>query len=146
MPSAGRILLGLAVLVPLTSLGLDALFAVDVVPMTGRRTEAEVREWRRLRDPRDDPAELYGQPAPGAARRVHVWPASARDALESVPEVPGRRLLFVDEHPGVYQVDARRLHGPALGLGLLLGVLGLALERVTARRRSRQGTGSARKP
>jgi hypothetical protein len=134
--TAARVLLGLAILIPLAAFALDTLFALDVTLMLDRHDAEEVREWRALRDPADDPAEIYGQCAPGPARRVHVLPWRRRAALLAVPEAPGRLLLFVDEHSDLTLVDARSLDVSALGLGLVLAALGWGTRRAGAQART----------
>lgn len=132
-PTASLLLWALAGLLPLAAVAADAAFGRTVTMMTGRHDQAEVTEWRTLRDPADDPAEIYGQPLPGGPTRVFLVPGPSGAPLVSMPEDATRQLLFVDEgHP-----PPRMRTGPLLtwsiGVGALLWAVGAAL---AARRRA----------
>ncbi len=123
----GRGLLALGAGLPFLAVAIVLLWSREVTLVEGRHGAAEVQEWRRLRDPRDDPAEIYGAVAPGPPRRVLLPPWSDPTPLVPLPEAPGRLLLFVDEAPGLRLLSPWAVLVPALGAGALLA--GLALLR-----------------
>lgn len=103
---------------------VDLLLGVDVTLMRSPSSRAEQDEWRRLRDPRDDVAEIYGRPEPHGDVRVLLLD---RDVLVVPPEAPERRLLFRDRAPGVMLARAawgRVVLGAlaAAGLAFVAGV------------------------
>jgi hypothetical protein len=124
-------LLVLAVLVPLAGFAAQALLVREVTVIVRRNDPAEVEEWRRLRDVRDDPAEIYGVTEPGGPRRVVLPPWERRVDLRPLPEAPDRLLLFVDRHPGVRLLAPRVLVVPAVVGGVLLALLGVWRWRVS---------------
>ena len=129
-PGASLLLGGLGGLLLLAALVADALYGRRVTLMTNRRTETEAAQWRTLRAPLDDPAEIYGQPLPGAPARLLFPPWQPPPETLRVPERPGQELLFVDETP-----PPHLRAGPVLGTARVLGALLLALGVVVALRR-----------
>ena len=146
--SAARLRLARAAIVFLTIAALalcgaglvDLLAGVEVRLVHNAKSEAEQEEWRRLRDARDNPAEIYGQPD-GGPLRVVVW---ERERLIRPAELPGERLLVVDRAHGDVPLQSRTLWRyaltvavPALGLALVLGW-------IARRRRARSEPGAPR--
>lgn len=126
-----------AALALLAAAALDVLAGVEVTLLHNPTSPAEQAEWRRLRDPADDPAEIYGVPE-GPPLRVLLL--DRRDAIEP-PEAPGRVLLVTQRAAGRVPLQTRTLWrwtlsgaGPAL---LLAGALA-----VLARRRAGGGAAS----
>jgi hypothetical protein len=121
----GSALLFLGALLPALAL-LASLVAGEEVTILARARDAEERaEQRRIRDPRDDPAEIYGVPEPGAVRVV--FPRPDRRILP--PEAPGRVLLVVDRLAGDRVLLARTMLLGALGAGGALAGVGWLLRR-----------------
>lgn len=108
---------------------LDLAAGVEVTLLHNVKDAQEQAEWRRLRDARDDPAEIYGQPD-GAPLRVLVFD---RSRLIAPAEAPDRRLLGVDRAGGDVPLQTRTLWRYALTLALPALVLGLVLRRFARR-------------
>ena len=122
---AGLIVLALAAV-------LDAALGVPVTYVL-RPVGAQAREARRaIRDPRDDPAEIYGTPVPGGTERVLCW----KDARLVRPVEAPARALFLLPDPGDRPWSVRRLWVAALSLAALALVAALVLWRASARRPS----------
>ncbi len=139
LPRAAGALVALAALLLAGTGAADLLWGVEVTLLHGPTSPEEQAEWRRLRDPADDPAEIYGQPE-GPPLRV-ILPAPG-PALLHPAEAPGRALLVVDRAGGRAPLQSRTLWrwaataaGPLLLAGLLL--------RAAARRRRAAGGGDA---
>ncbi|MFM8979336.1 MAG: hypothetical protein ACKOSS_02570 [Planctomycetia bacterium] len=101
---------------------LDLGWGHEVTLLHARKSAGEQAEWRRLRDPRDDPAEIYGQPE-GAPLRV----IAGRAGLLAPPEAPGRLLLCVDRARGEVPLQARTLWGWTCCAALVLATGALLL-------------------
>ncbi len=114
----GLVAVAAGLLFPGVALTLDAAFGVEVTILSRRWSAEEEREQRRLRDPRDDVAEIYGTPE-GRPVRV-LFPR--RESLIEPREEPGRRLLAVDRLRGdtVLQSSAVRFAGLVAGAVFLL--------------------------
>lgn len=127
---AAAVLATAAALLVLGAGALDLVLGHEVTLLHAPKSPEEQAEWRRLRDPRDDPAEIYGQPE-GAPLRVLV----ARDRLLAPPEAPGRLLLVVDRAGGDVPWQARTLWGGAgsAAAALATGALLLAWRARRAR-------------
>jgi hypothetical protein len=131
MRRAGRVLLALAVLGPLAAWAFGAALGEEVTLLHRRNDAAEEAEARRLRDPRDDPAHVYGSPEPGRVRVL--FPDAARRVVPV--EDPTRVLLHVDRVHGETVLDARTLLVRTAAVALLLGLAGAGL-LLAARRRT----------
>jgi hypothetical protein len=122
---AAVVLATIAALLLLGAGGLDLAFGRSLTLLHAAKSPAEQAEWRRLRDPRDDPAEIYGQPE-GAPLRVLVFDG---ERVIDPPEAPGHLLLAVDRARGEVPLQSRtlwlRVGLAALGLLVLAGVLAL---------------------
>lgn len=106
---------------------VDLVFGVDVTLMRFPSSRGEQDEWRRLRDPRDDVAEIYGRPEPHGDVRVLLLD---RSALVVPPEAPDRRLLFRERGgAGVWLARTAwwRTSVAALAAATLAFVLGLGV-------------------
>ena len=116
-----RVLVGAALFWIGIVLAVGVFAGHEVTVLRTRHTVAEIAEWRALRDPRDDVAEIYGVADPIGPRRLLVWPWDDRLELFVPPEDPRRTLLFVDRAPDAHLVSARVLWPVGLGgAGLLL--------------------------
>lgn len=82
--------------------GIDLVFGYDVTLVFQPYTEAEREQWRAVRDPKDDVAEIYGHPAPGRDARVWLLRREGDPRLVRPAEEPTRFLLLVDD--GVAEV------------------------------------------
>jgi hypothetical protein len=122
---AATLLAMVAALVLLGAGGIDAILGQEVTLVHAAKSPAEQVEWRRLRDPHDDPAEIYGQPE-GAPLRVVLLD---RTRLIDPPEAPGRLLLPVDRARGDVPLQSRTMWmvaaASAVGALALAGVLAL---------------------
>lgn len=96
-------------------------------------SEEERAEWRDLRDPRDDPAEIYGKPVPGRPVRVFVWQRKDDRRLVQPAEAPRRYLLLLDGGvDDVIQADGVLMVCSILtaaGVALIVGKVLLARQR-----------------
>lgn len=135
---AAVLLVSAAALALAGALVLDLALGVEVTPLHNATDAREQEERRRLRDARDDPAEIYGVPE-RPLRAVVLEPAR----LLRPPEDPRRALLVVDRAGGADLLQARTLWRyaatvaiPALALGLVCGLL--------ARRARARDPGAAR--
>ncbi len=126
-PTASFALWALAGLLLLTALVADAAFGRTVTLMTSRHDGLEIAEWRTLRDPSDDPAEIYGQPLPGGPERLILLPGASTATLAPLPEDASHVLLFVDEGRPPPRLRAVAVLTWSVGVGALLMALGLAL-------------------
>ncbi len=127
-PPFARAAIVLTAIAALALLGaglLDLVAGVEVTLLHNVKSAQEQAEWRRLRDARDDPAEIYGQPD-GDPLRVLDFDHSR---LITPVEAPERRLLGVDRAAGDVPLQSRTLWRYALSVALpallLAGVLGL---------------------
>ncbi|MFM8386607.1 MAG: hypothetical protein ACKOCB_07330 [Planctomycetia bacterium] len=112
---AAAVLAIAAALLACTAGVVDLWLGHEVTLLHATKGPEEQAEWRRLRDARDDPAEIYGQPE-GSPLRVIV----PRSRLLAPPEAPGRLLLPVERARGEAPLQARVLWGWAgLGCGVL---------------------------
>jgi len=118
----------LAGFLPLSVLVTDAAFGQTVTLLTGRHRPAEITEWRQLRDPADDPAEIYGQPLPLASQRLLFLPWQTKPDLLPLPEDEARTLFFADEERSV----SRMRTAPLLTGGVIAGAVLLALGLIRA--------------
>lgn len=126
---AAIVLTTIAALALFSAAVLDLGAGVEVTLLHNLKDAQEQSEWRRLRDARDDPAEIYGQPD-GAPLRVLLFD---RARLLAPPEAPERRLLGVHRAAGDVPLQSRTLWRYALTTALpalvLAGVLGLLARR-----------------
>jgi hypothetical protein len=131
------VLLGASAL-PLSLLA-DLLFGVEVTQIHRVNSPEEQAEQRRLRDPRDDPAEIYGVPL-GGPRRVILVDRS--DAFEP-PEAPGRMLLRADPALGASPLTVEGLRLRAAVAAVVLVLVGAAVLALTRARAALPGGGGA---
>jgi hypothetical protein len=122
---AAIVLATIAALLLVGAGGIDLLLGHEVTLLHAAKSPAEQEEWRRLRDARDDPAEIYGQREGDPLRVVLL----DRARLILPPEAPGRALLAVDRQARNVPLQSRTLWGyaGAAALGLLLGAGTLTL-------------------
>jgi hypothetical protein len=120
---AGTVLLAAGPLLPALALLAGVLFGEEVTILNRLHDEAAREEQRRVRDPRDDVAEIYGVPERGSLSVL--WPRPERRILPA--EDPGRVLLFVDRLGGESPLLARVVAAVAGVAGALLFVAGLGL-------------------
>lgn len=105
---------------------IDLVFGYDVTLVFQPYTQAERDQWRAVRDPKDDVAEIYGHPAPGRDARVWLWRRGADPRLVRPAEEPARYLLLVEDgvahvvqFGGIRNVAALITLFGALTLGLM---------------------------
>lgn len=116
------------------ALALDLGWGAEVTLLHALKSPEEQEEWRRLRAPADDPAEIYGQPE-GPALRVLLLgdlPAPVQPV-----EAPGRLLLAVDRTGSRVPLQTRTLWRYAALLAAPL-LLTAALLAVWTKRRGRR--------
>ena len=126
--AVGILLLALAVL---AVAGLELALArlgVRATLLSRRNTPAEEDEQRRVRDPRDDVAEIYGVPVGEADLEVVLV---AADRFVTPREAPDRRLLVVapGEAPPLQARTVRYAGRAAAAVLAAAGVLVLAWPR-----------------
>jgi hypothetical protein len=129
---AAVLLVGTAALALLAALVLDLAFGLEVTPIHNANDLVEQAALRRMRDPRDDPAEIYG--VPERPLRAVVFD---RERLIRPPEAPDRALLPVHRAIGVDVLQARSVWRYALTVAapalLLALVCWIASRRVPPR-------------
>jgi hypothetical protein len=138
---AAALLLGVAAVSTAAALVVDLGFGLEVTPLHNPTDALEQQALRRLRDPRDDPAEIYG--VPEAPLRAVVLD---RRRLIRPPEAPERTLLVLDRALGADLLQARTVWRVALTVAAPALLLALALGLVArrARRRCAGAAGDAR--
>lgn len=120
----------------LGALLVDRAFGVDVTILGRLKSPDEQAEWRQLRDPKDDVAEIYGVVEPPRGRN-RVLVAEGDPRLIIPEEDPERRLLFVDRADGdsVVFADQVRFVARVVAALLLFAALGvLIIDRARTRR------------
>jgi hypothetical protein len=119
----GATLVVAGLLAPLAALGATHTHGEEVTFLARVNDEAEREEARRIRDPRDDVAEIYGVAEPGGAVRSMFLDPARR----IVPrEDPSRVLYAVDRVRGQTVFLARTFLAYAVVAGVVLLAVGAA--------------------
>lgn len=122
------LLVGTAALALAAALVLDLGFGLEVTPLHNVHDAREQAALRRMRDARDDPAEIYG--VPEAPLRAVVLD---RSRILRPPEAPARALLPLDRARGRDVLQSGTVWRIALTLAVPALLLGGALAWIARR-------------
>ncbi len=129
------LVLGLAVLAPVSAYVLDRAYGETVLPVARSAPEA-VRANKALYEEGDSVAEIYGVPGERKMRVIFV----SKDLLVTPSEDPKLRLLLINKQKGDNPLQVKTLYFVAwrVTAGLAaVSLLGLALLLFLRRRRKR---------